>query len=637
MKQFKIKSALLLSAIVALASCNKFEETNIDPKSANEDQVQVEYFINNAITGAQMDPHIAERVFVLYWKTAGHQHLSGGLSSGAPDDGWSTDYFRYLSEWLNHANTGIQIADAQIAANNVKAYTGNLKHVARIWRAYLMSEMADNFGPMPINGFQGVNPEYAAVKDVYYFIIDELKDAAAKLDVSVATTESLQKLDPAYAYNWENWRRYANSMRLRLAMRMSEVDAAKAKAEFEAAVTQPLITTADQAYQVQELAAGWSALSGVMSREWNAQILSTTLENIYTGLGGVQSVNLVADSLKPMIKPANWAGLRLLDHFTTMTNEPYAGFWMDGLPNTIDPRAYKAFPLAGDYGNPDFAKYPSYDQNAWLTTKRNLVNAAGTTVKELDGKFAWNGSNAGDWGTKGSRNQWRGWTGGAPRLSIKFRNGGNKRIFFANWETYFLIAEAAERGWTVPMSAKAAYEAGIDASFAYWGVSGFAATYKASTDFNRTGTSVSWDHVAEPPASYTVDFLDGYTNTPGTATVLYPVNNLYKGGAIKNDHLTKIITQKYIAQTPWLPLEAWSDHRRLGLPFIENPAIENPLPNLPDLNAGNYMTSNVKFFPQRLAYPSSLKNTNAKGYNQAVGFLGGADNVRTPLWWAKKP
>lgn len=31
--------------------------------------------------------------------------------------------------------------------------------------------------------------------------------------------------------------------------------------------------------------------------------------------------------------------------------------------------------------------------------------------------------------------------------------------------------------------------------------------------------------------------------------------------------MTKIFTQKYIAQVPWLPEEVWSDHRRIGLPF----------------------------------------------------------------------
>jgi len=131
-------------------------------------------------------------------------------------------------------------------------------------------------------------------------------------------------------------------------------------------------------------------------------------------------------------------------------------------------------------------------------------------------------------------------------------------------------------------------------------------------------------------------YVDGYTGTTGTATISYPVNSIYKNGTVRNDALTKIITQKYIANMPWLPLEAWSDHRRLGLPFFENPAVENPLPNLPALTSSNYMTNQIKFFPQRLKYPSSLQNADQEGYNQAVTLLGGEDGVLTPLWWAKQ-
>lgn len=88
MKRPLYKAGLLAATIAVFASCKKFDDINIDPQAANADQVQVEYFINNSMIGAQMDPHIAERVFVLYWKTAGHQQAAGGLSSGAANDGW---------------------------------------------------------------------------------------------------------------------------------------------------------------------------------------------------------------------------------------------------------------------------------------------------------------------------------------------------------------------------------------------------------------------------------------------------------------------------------------------------------------------------------------------------------------------
>ncbi|MBF9252690.1 SusD/RagB family nutrient-binding outer membrane lipoprotein [Pontibacter sp. 172403-2] len=633
MKNIFRKSCMLLATGMLLASCEKFDELNVDPLAANADQAQIEYFINTSIISAQMNPDVAERSFVLYWKTAAHQQEDEGLSSGYYNDGWTTAYYNQVSGWLNAANTAVQLANGQIEAGTEKAYTQNLLQVARIWRAYLMSEMSDNFGPIPINAFQGVNPDFSDTKTVYYFILDELKDASSKLDVSVVNPDGLSKQDPAYGYDYAKWKKYANSMRMRLAMRLSEVDPAKAQAEFEdAAASNDFITTADETFKVQERP-GWDALTGVMSREWNPQFLSATLFNIYFGLGGIKSEEQLPAALHTYIKPANWMGVKYENHFATKTNDPSAGYWFDGLPYTIDPRAYETFIIPGYFSNPDFSSYPSWTNSA-KTTKRDLVDDNGNVVKEIDAAYTWNPSINGDWGAKGAKNKVVYYfEGTVPRLSQEFRDSQNQRIFFAPWETYFLLAEAAERGWSTPISAKEAYETGIAKSFEYWGVP--LGSYLSSQDYNRVGTSVSWDHTVEPSASYSMEYKNGYTGENGVATVLYPDNDLYKNGSVKNDHLTKIITQKFIAQTPWLPLEAWNDQRRLGLPFFENPAVENPIVDLPALTQSNYMTSQIEFFPQRLKYPSSLQNTNANGYRQAVGFLGGEDNVLTPLWWAQ--
>ena len=637
MKKLKINLLLAAGFVLAVNGCKKFDEINTDPIAANTDQVQVEYFINNSIIGAQQDPHIAERVFVLYWKTAARQHLSTGIAGGSYDDGWSGDYYSsgYMSGWLNHINTAIQVANEKIAAGKIQPYTANLLQVARIWRVYLMSEMADNYGPIPINAFQGQNPNFASVKDVYYHLLDELKDAGSKLDVSVINPDVVKKQDPAYGYDYNKWRRYANSLRLRLAMRLSEVDASKAKSEFEAAAAGELITDASHTFQVQEKP-GWDPLTGVMSREWNAQILSGTLKNLYVGLGGITSQAQLPADLHAAVKDADWAGVKYDQHFATATNEPFAPYWLDGLPAKIDPRAYKAFIIPGYFSNPDFSGYPTYDNTA-ETPSANLNNVTGTGVfKTINATYTFNAFTIGDWGAKGSRNTVRNFPGTMPRLAQRFRGSNEKRIFFANWETYFLLAEAAVKGWTVPQSAQMAYENGVKASFDYWGVGSFATAYLASEDYNNVGTSVKFTHTAEPPAARTMRYVDGYTNAAGTASIAYPSNTIYKNGTVRNDQLTKIITQKYIAQVPWLPLEAWNDHRRLGLPFFENPAVENPLPNLPALTQATMMTNQVKFYPQRLRYPSSLRNSSPKGYTEAVSLLGGPDEVLTPLWWAKK-
>ena len=622
--------------LLAISSCSEssFLDVNTDPKAASFDQVQVEYFINSSITGAQMNPHDAERAFVLYWKTAARQHrVNGALALGSYNDGWTNDYYGSLSRWLRTANRAVTVGEEQIEEGVNFAYTNNLIQVARIWRAYLMSEFTDNFGPMPIDGFQGENPDFSDVESVYNYMLAELRDAVNSIDPGTTIPSNLQRFDKAYGFDLEKWIRYGNSMRMRLAMRLSEVDEGLARNEFQDAASGLFITHADHAFAIQE-GGGWDDLTAVMSREWNAQPLSATLNNLYIGLGGIPSERQLPESLQNHIKPADYLGMRLENHMGVYTNDPSAGFWLDGLPHHIDPRAYKAFIIPGWFDNSGFSHFPSWTQDAF-TVERNLMAEDGEPLMTVNATGHWNAAPLGNWGDKAPRNQLAFYVGTTPRLSQRFRSGNEERIFFAEWETHFLIAEAATRGWNVPMDGKSAYEAGIRASFAYWGVEEFVDEYLQSESYNRAGTSVRWDHTTEPPATVTKHYVNGYTNEEGTYQFTYPDNHLYANGNVKNDHLTKIITQKYLAQLPYLPLEAWNDHRRLGLPFFENPSVELPINDLPDLNQGNYMESRQSFFPQRLRYPSRLSNENPAGYEQAVGFLNGPDEVLTPLWWAR--
>src|SRR5690606_35762694 len=364
MKRIFAKTILPALVGVSLMSCEDFDLINDDPMAASADQVQVEYFINRSIIGAQQDPHVAERAFVLYWKGAGMHNLGGGITLGTHDDSWSGDYWNSASGWLNTATTAIQIAEEKAANGSAQPYNDNLIQVARIWRAYLMSELSDNFGPIPINAFQGVNPEIASTKDVYYFMLSELADAQAKIDTGVERPAKLQNLDAAYKYEWENWIRFANSLRMRLAMRLSEVEPAKAAAEFEAAAaTGKFIAEAAHNFSVEERP-GWDDLSGVMSREWNAQLLSSTLNNLYVGLGGVPTEAQVRSQMHDTIKPCNYLGIYFPDQFASKTNDPAKEHWLDGLPASMDPRAYKAFFIPGDFNTSNYSFTPTYTSDA---------------------------------------------------------------------------------------------------------------------------------------------------------------------------------------------------------------------------------------------------------------------------------
>ncbi|MDE3212395.1 MAG: SusD/RagB family nutrient-binding outer membrane lipoprotein [Bacteroidota bacterium] len=645
------KSFFYTTMILSFSACKKITDINTNPTAASATQVQVEYFIDNSIIHAQMNPGVSERAFILYWAAAGHQVSDADgatFSWGNYNDEWIGEYYDNQSGALNTINSAIDVANQQITAGTEKPYTNDLMQVARIWRAYLLSEMSDNFGPMPTLAFQGKNPEFNDVKSVYYYLLSELADATSKLDVNVSVPSDVASEDPAYGFNFNDWQAYGNSLRLRLAMRLSEVDPAKAQAEFEAAASGNLLTDNSQIFQIQEKP-GWDDLSGMYSRCWYQLPEAVTFNNLVVNLGSITSQDQIPSVITDPagqaaaisnIKPADYAGQYYPVQLTTKTNNPFSAYWLDGLPNAIDPRAYQIFYMPGNSSDPSF---PSGTCGAVTSsTVGNVKDINNNVIKTIDAKYTWNPTPDGNWGTKGD---WHNTlfqgedigssTGMSPTLKNQFRTQTAKRVFFAPWETYFLLAEGAVRGWATPVDAQTAYETGIAKSFQYWGLSQYLGAYLASTTYNNDGTSVNWNHTAEPGDTHTMTYVDGITGDTGTVAINYPVNNLYKNGTVRNDHLTKIITQKFIAQTPWLPLETWSDHRRLGLPFFENVVLEGPIQTLPALTNSNYMTSNVQFFPQRMKYPSGLQNSNVNGYNQAVQELGGADEVLTPLWWAQ--
>lgn len=647
MKQYNNILFVLCAALIGFVSCADFDDINFNPKEAQADQTQAYYALNKSILDAQQDPHIAERIFVYNWKSAARYHEMNHFATGTYNDGYMGDYHNgYISGWMKSATLAMNLADEQLASGKVigdrAIFVANVKQVARIWYAYLTSEYVDNFGVAPTGMRFGEIPEFKSCQEVYYYMLEELKDATSKIDETIEPTSVEKRGDPAYEFNFSKWIKYANSMRLRLAMRLSEVDAAKARAEFEAVDKSNLITTAGDIFRVAEKDV-WDNLAGPMSRAWNQQCISMSMFNIMTGLGGIESSRLLTEEVyEPYFRPDNYLGLYLPDHFSEHTDNPSKQFWMDGIPHSVDPRSFKLHFLPGDKKAFNYSTYA--DGETEVRGKENLralvsLTNDKDTVAFVNADFSWNGVPTGFGGPKYTRNQllatkiW----GAFPSLGDQYRRSKNHRVFFGDWETHFLLAEGALRGWNAGTDAKTAYENGIKASFVYNECSAFFGEYISSKSYSRVGTSVDFDHTTEPPTTVTMNYKNGYTHAPGTYAFQYPTpaKNLYK--AALNDKLTKIITQKYIAQMPYVVMEAWSDHRRLGLPFLEIPAAEEPLPQMPDWTVDVWKSGQkVSLYPQRFRFPSSLNNADPSGYQKALQLLGGPDHTLTPLWWAKR-
>ena len=648
------KLFLGLGFCAGLVSCSDFDEVNTNPTAAGEEYVKPQYALNNSIGQAQMNPGTAERIVVYNWASAAR--ICGEMSflnvGRYSDDYTSSYYYPDLSASIKNATLAITAVENQLEAATTtaheKEFFPNVKQFARIWRAYLISEFVDNFGPYPIESFLGENPVFNSEKDDYEFILKELKEAAAAINTSVLPVEAEGKCDPFdnVKYDPVKWQKYANSLRMRLAMRLSNIDKATAQAEFEDAAKGNKILTADDMFAVKEND-GWDVFSGVYTRSFDDQVLSSTVANLLTNLGGIKVTEQRSD-LASYVKPANYLGIKYDRHYVANTDNPTKQYWLDGMPENLDPRALKIFCLPDDENAENYIdKYNDRTAKDFVlyTVDENgnpIPNKDNPGEIKIDATRCWNGYPAGSrggWSPTLAYNQLvtNGYGPGCtlPMLGKDYCKG-KSRIFFAAWETYFLLAEASLYGWNTGTTAKEAYENGIKTSFEYFGVSEYVNDYLNSTNYNRVGTSVKFDHTTEPTAEQ-MTYVDGYSKEQKTVTYEYPTASKTLYGKALNDHLTKIITQKFIAQTPYLVLEMWSDFRRLGLPFFEIPANESSMTGSDMVNVWNPNSwkdgQKWEFYPQRMRYPSSLENADPEGYKQAVELLGGSDNIITPLWW----
>src|SRR5207245_10298714 len=102
----------------------------------------------------------------------------------------------------------------------------------------VFSVMTDAMGDIPYSeAFKGDTlqaPKYDSQQAIYTALFADLAKASGQLD---PTGIGFTKGDIMYGGDMTKWRKFANSLRLRLAMHLANVDPATAQSEAQAAVT----------------------------------------------------------------------------------------------------------------------------------------------------------------------------------------------------------------------------------------------------------------------------------------------------------------------------------------------------------------------------------------------------------------
>jgi len=223
------RGAALAGLVLAMSACDRgLTDVNQNPNAPTD--VGPAYLLPQAITasvrtvfGAGM---MLSHTSIWPQQTVQIQYPVeeiGQVRPGTMQGWWDNFYAGYL--------TDVQV----IIEKGKESEKGNVEGVGLIWKSWLYSQVTDLYGDVPyseaLEGAANTTPVYDTQQEVYEGMLKDLAAGAALL----GTDGDFGSGDVLYGNDFGKWKKFANSLRMRFAMRLSEVDAATARAAFTAA------------------------------------------------------------------------------------------------------------------------------------------------------------------------------------------------------------------------------------------------------------------------------------------------------------------------------------------------------------------------------------------------------------------
>lgn len=245
MKKFVLYTAFAALGLFGTTACSDFGDTNIDPEHFNDDNMEYDLMFTNAQHQALGSDWDVWRNGIIYGGTM-MQHVTSV--------NWSHVFYTWTSDY-NSAYWDAMYTGDRAAARDIKIVMEQWKddpdyqvfdyQLARIVKAYVYHRLTDLYGDIPYTeAAAGIDyPKYDKQSDIYADILKELNEAQAALEgTSLAI---VGKADIYYGGKVEYWKKFANSLMLRVAMRLTKVDPAMAEQWVKTAVSNGLFTSID--------------------------------------------------------------------------------------------------------------------------------------------------------------------------------------------------------------------------------------------------------------------------------------------------------------------------------------------------------------------------------------------------------
>ncbi|MBT9187597.1 SusD/RagB family nutrient-binding outer membrane lipoprotein [Zobellia russellii] len=222
----KLINTVLIFTILLTGCTKDFEEINTDPNRPEEITPgvllgQLQYrMVNSAIQSSRSFTHELMQVDVPRESTGGggqHRYVIN------PGEGVWTSFYSYLTD----------IKDLQTISEELNE--DNYRGIALVYKSWAFSILTDLYGDIPYfeatSAGDGVfQPKFDKQKDIYVQILNDLEIANSLFDDSKALTYGGDLVYDANELSGDSnpgitkWKKFANSLRLRLLLRISKRD-----------------------------------------------------------------------------------------------------------------------------------------------------------------------------------------------------------------------------------------------------------------------------------------------------------------------------------------------------------------------------------------------------------------------------
>jgi hypothetical protein len=266
-KRFSLNSnkgylaALLL--VLCFSCTKKFDKYNTNPNNATDEMMEYDYLstgvyfpqMQQNIFPVAQQPNFGDEMYQIV------QNLAGDVYSGymGASNNWfggaNNTTYALIPSWYSAAfgRSFLSVMPAWLAIKKKSEVTNpHIYALAQILKAMSLHRTTDMYGPLPVSNFGNgsLTTEYDSQERVYDTMFSALNYAIVTLSDFVQRypgQKPMEKYDMVYGGDYTKWIRFANSLKLRLAMRIVYANPTKAKQYAEEAVGNPIGVITDNA------------------------------------------------------------------------------------------------------------------------------------------------------------------------------------------------------------------------------------------------------------------------------------------------------------------------------------------------------------------------------------------------------